>query len=381
LRWLQEHELSVLKKARSALRAKDWVFLCMTGKASTDETDASFTYFDIKNRSYHTGLLELLGISHLASMLPEALPSSRNRAELLPAEAARTGLIPGTPVVSGPFDVSASDLGIGAIQPGDACTILGTAGIHQIILDKPEFTPENIGYNMCHAPADRWVRLLPTMSGTLNLQWFVKEFFQEEFERSKLHGDNPWDRLEELAGTVSPGANGILYHPYIDPAGERAPFVLPSARAQFFGLSIHCTREALLRAVYEGVVLSALDCYSLMPAKVSHLKLGGGGSQSDFWAQMFADALGCPVSVMQGKEFGACGAAINAGLSVGIFSSYEDGISKMVHPMKHYAPDAAKTQVYKSMHCLYRQIYQTTFPLWESATELSERLKQESPQL
>jgi len=50
----------------------------------------------------------------------------------------------------------------------------------------------------------------------------------------------------------------------------------------------------------------------------------------------------------------------------------------MVHPKKHYAPDAAKTQVYKSMHCLYRQIYQTTFPLWESAAELSERLKQEA---
>ena len=366
--------------ARSALRAKDWVFLCLTGKTTTDETDASFTYFDIFKRSYHPGILELLGISHLVSLIPDALPSSRNQAELLPAEASRMGLLPGTPVVSGPFDVSASDLGVGALQAGEACTILGTAGIHQLILDKPEFIPENIGYNMCHAPADRWVRLLPTMSGTLNLQWFVKEFFQEEFERSKLNGDNPWDHLEALAMTVSPGANGVLYHPYIDPAGERAPFVFPLARAQFFGLSAHCTRETLLRAVYEGVVLSALDCYSIMPARVSHLKLGGGGSRSNFWAQMFADALGCPVSVMQGKEFGACGAAINAGVAVGIFSSYEDGISKMVHPKKQFAPEATKTPVYQAMYSLYRQIYQTTFPLWESSSRVSKQVLQERSQ-
>jgi sugar (pentulose or hexulose) kinase len=95
---------------------------------------------------------------------------------------------------------------------------------------------------------------------------------------------------------------------------------------------------------------------------------------------MFADVLGCPVAVMQGKEFGACGAAINAGLAVGIFSSYEDGISKMVHPKKQYMPDATKTPVYQSMHGLYRQIYQTTFPLWESASELTKQLRQESLQ-
>jgi sugar (pentulose or hexulose) kinase len=231
---------------------------------------------------------------------------------------------------------------------------------------------------MCHAPADRWVRLLPTMSGTLNLQWFVDEFFRDEFDRSKRDGLNPWDHMEELAGNVPPGADGVIYHPYIDPAGERAPFVFPAARAQFFGMSVHCKRETLLRAVYEGVVLSALDCYSLMPARISHLKLGGGGSRSDFWAQMFADALGCPVSVMQGKEYGACGAAINAGLAVGVFASYQEGVARMVHPAKQFTPEASRTPVYQELHRLYRQIVQASFPLWESASALRKRIRQEA---
>jgi sugar (pentulose or hexulose) kinase len=374
LRWLQENEPASIRSAQAALRAKDWVFLCMTGRTTTDETDASFTYFDIARRSVEPRLFELLGIPGLAHLVPEVLPSTHNRGELLQQAAERIGLLPGTPVIGGPFDVSASDLGAGAIQPGDACTILGTAGIHQTVLAQPEYVPENVGYNMCHAPADRWVRLFPTMSATLNLQWFVETFYAREFDEHSRSGENPWAYLEQEASQVPLGCEGVVYHPYIDPAGERAPFLFPAARAQFSGLSLHCRRETLLRAVYEGVVLSAVDCYSMLPERITHLKLGGGGSRSEFWAQMFADALGCPVSTTLGKEPGARGAAINAGVAVGLFPSFEAGVAAMVHPRKQYQPDLANTQNYQELYRLYRLVYQAAFPVWEAGAQFRNKL-------
>ncbi len=171
------------------------------------------------------------------------------------------------------------------------------------------------------------------------------------------------------------GANGVMYHPYIDPAGERAPFVSPAARAQFTGLSLHHRRQDLLRAVYEGVVLSALDCYALMPMAVSELKLAGGGARSPLWAQMFADALGCPVTVAAGVEFGAKGAALNAGIALGLYTSFPDAVAKTVHPGRRYEPDLSKQSAYATLLEAYRATRDAMLPVWRHNAQLLERLE------
>ena len=108
---------------------------------------------------------------------------------LLPAVAAELGLRPGTPITAGPFDVAASALGAGAIAPGDACSVLGTAGMHQIVTDHPVMEPANLGYNICYVPADGLMRLLPTMTSTPNLQWFVREFCAAERQAASARRD------------------------------------------------------------------------------------------------------------------------------------------------------------------------------------------------
>ena len=239
----------------------------MTGEVSTDETDASHTFFSVHARAYDERVFDLLGITAWRRTIPVARPSAANIGVLLPAVAAEMGLPAHTPVAAGPFDVCASALGVGVLAPGDACSVLGTAGVHQVVVDAPVLEPVNIGYNMCHAPAHRLLRLLPTMTSTPNLQWFVREFYAPELAEAERTGANIWDILEGTARRVPLGAQGVLYHPYIDAAGERAPFVSPHARAQFTGLSAHHSRDVMLRAVYEGVVLSVLDCYDTMAVR------------------------------------------------------------------------------------------------------------------
>jgi len=373
LRWLQDHEPQSVQRTAAVLRAKDWIFLNLTGVVSTDETDASHTFFSIGRRGYDERVFTLLGIECWRDKIPPSPPPAQHVAPLLPAVAAELGLRPDLPVTAGPFDVAASALGAGAIEPGDACSVLGTAGVHQIVTDRPVLEPANLGYNMCYVPAGRLMRLLPTMTSTPNLQWFVREFCAAERQAAETSGANLWDDLERLAESVPVGSYGVMYHPYIDPAGERAPFLSPDARAQFTGLSMQHERRVLLRAVYEGVALSVVDCYRTLRVPLVELRLAGGGARSPLWAQILADALGAPVTVTEGQEYGAKGAVINAGVATGLYASYEEGVAATVRSARRYEPVAARADDYAALLHVYRSVREAMLPVWEERSRLLQR--------
>ena len=72
------------------------------------------------------------------------------------------------------------------------------------------------------------------MAGTSNLDWVIENFFHKEKQAAKENVKNLYSILEKRIKNRPPGAHGVIYHPYISPAGERAPFYDPHARAQFF---------------------------------------------------------------------------------------------------------------------------------------------------
>jgi len=200
------------------------------------------------------------------------------------------------------------------------------------------------------------------MAGTPNLDWFIREFCQVE-EKEKQ--DNLYQFLEEKIREVPLGSEGVLYHPYISPGGERAPFVKPSAKAQFFGVSLRCSRWHLLRSVYEGVALSMLDCFNHIPIKISEIRVSGGGVKSRLWCQMFANVTGKDIRIPQESELGALGAAIGAAVGAGIYKKIEDAVEKMVRFKSVYKPSHQSHQKYQGLYQLYRRIYQHLGDDWD----------------
>ena len=65
----------------------------------------------------------------------------------------------------------------------------------------------------------------------------------------------------------------------------------------------------------------------------------GGGSKSDVWCQMKADATGVPISIMSTTESSAClGAAILAGVASGIWTSPEEAADAIVKADAFFCP-------------------------------------------
>lgn len=365
LAWLRENEPESLRQADVIFHAKDWLFYQLTGVVSSDETDESLTMLRMSTRQYDRELFRIFGIDDLFEKFPPVKPSAANIAPVSTAVARELGLPSGMIIGSGPMDVAACALGTGAIEHGDASSILGTAGIHQVIMDRPLLAPSMVGMTLCHGVPDRWIRMLAAMTATPNLDWFLEQLGAGLAAKGPRNRRIDYRRVESLVKSVPPGSEGVMFHPYLFPGGERGPFVKPTARASFTGLSLNHSAKHLLRAVYEGVALATLDCYRHMPIEPKIVYLSGGGANSPIWCQIIADCLGKPVSVPDGSQFGAKGAALNVGIAVDYYGDAREGVSRAVKMDRFYQPDAARTKLYGQLYEIYRQIAARQMDLWD----------------
>lgn len=365
LRWLKENEPENAERIAYAFYCKDWLRYKLTGDISTDESDASLPFFDIVKRKYSEKTLSLYGIEEMRKILPEVIPSYKAISYIKDDIAELTGLRKGTPFVTGPFDVVSTAIGVDAVQSGIGCSIIGTTCFNEISMDVPDTSPLNVGMTIAHGVPGKWMRALGAMNGTPNLDWFIDQIAESQKDAAKILGINLYKYFEEKIKNIPIGSNGVIYHPYISPGGERAPFVKPTAKAQFMGICLDNTKFDMLRAVYEGVAMEMLDCYKNMPGEISEIHLSGGGASSDYWCQMFSDATGKDIKIPSGSEFGAKGAIINASVVTKLFGNFDEAIRNMVKFERHYQPDMFKHEKYEKLYSLYKEVYTNVWEVWD----------------
>jgi erythritol kinase len=365
LLWLRENEPEALENGGVIFHAKDWLFYKLTGLITSDETDESLTMLRMSTRRYDPELFRIFGIDDLYPKFPPVKATAENVGPLLPEVAADLGLKKGLPVGSGPMDVAACALGTGAIEHGQASSILGTAGIHQVIMEEPILKPRMVGMTLCHGVSGRWMRMLAAMTATPNLDWFLRELGTGITGTGPDAGSDTYERLEKLVDSVPVGSDGVIFHPYLFPGGERGPFVKPTARASFTGLNLNHKAKHLLRAVYEGVAFATLDCYRHMPIDPRAVFLSGGGARSAVWCQIVSDCLGKPVTVPEGSQFGAKGAALNIGISVGAYQNAQAAVAQSVKVARVYEPKPSSTKLYHQLYELYKLTAERQMELWD----------------
>jgi len=164
--------------------------------------------------------------------------------------------------------------------------------------------------------------------------------------------------MTEEAAQAPPGCQGLIFLPYLQ--GERTPHLDSYARGVFFGITPHHSRAHVIRAVMEGVAYGlkdSLDIVEEQQLRVVQVRLAGGGARSALWRQIQADVFGREVVTTRVEDAAAFGAALLAGVGVGVYASCEEACSNTVGIKDHIQPLPGNVPRYQDYHQLYRKLY------------------------
>jgi L-xylulokinase len=367
LAWLKAYEPENYKNIGAMLFCKDYIKFCLTGQVSTDYSDASASsLFELRQRNYSHELLNIYGIPECRDALPHPIESYEVAGKVTSQAAEATGLLAGTPVVGGLLDVSAAALGAGVIHTGQACLIAGTWSINEVVTAEP-VDDQRLFMNSIYIP-DHYLTIEASATSAINLEWYVKQFCAEETAEAGRRGISVYDICNEKVEQVEIGSGNLFFHPFLFGSNVQA-----SARAGFYGVGGWHTKNHLLRAVYEGVVYGHMSHIEKLKASAIQMDMArftGGAARSPVWVQMFADAIGIPMEVVDGEEMGARGAALCAGIGVGVYENYQDAIEQTVMVKNRYEPDPKHTARYRERFVEYQNLVQVMNEAWNRLSKL-----------
>ncbi len=254
-------------------------------------------------------------------MLCDVLPSGTLIGEVHAAAAAATGLPEGTPVVLGGHDHLCGVLPVGAFRPGVALDVTGTwetviASTPQPVLND---ALRQAGMTVqAHVVRDMHAVWGGNVAGEM-VEWYRRQLAGSEANVTATGLD--WDTLIGEAAATQPGAGGVLFLPHM--SGTASPVVDSQSLGVFAGLTPRASRGDMLRAIIEGLDYQFLDMVLALEKSLGttleRFIAVGGATRNTFWMQNKADVVGRPIEVHDVEEATPLGAAILAGIGVGLY--------------------------------------------------------------
>ena len=356
--WMRRHEPELFARTAHVLNPKDHLRLLLTGDHATDVSDASGTgLFDVRHRRWSGELLRLLDLS--PALLPTVVESTDVTGCLLPEVAAAWGLPAGTPVVGGGGDSVLQTTSMGVLDPDVHGIVLGTAGLLGAAETRCPDNPGGRFQVSCGNEAGRWHVMGVSLNAGGTFAW-LRQALSGLTDGAELD----FDRLSELAGSVPPGSEDLLFLPYL--SGERCPHVAPDARGSWFGLTGRHGAGHLVRSVMEGVVLNLAEVRSVLAeagVTASRLRVSGGGARHDVWLRLLADVLDEEVATVVGAEHGgAFGAALLAGVGTGRWAGLGEAL-QVVTEERTTRPDPAVRATYDRLSTVFRMLHPALAPV------------------
>jgi xylulokinase len=176
--------------------------------------------------------------------------------------------------------------------------------------------------------------------------------------------------MEEAAASPA-GSRGVMFLPHMGGAG--CPVVDSRSLGGFTGLSATATRGDMLRALIEGLDFQLLDIIQEMKKNVGFdvrtLVAAGGAVRNGFWMQNKADMIGRSIEVPDVEDASPLGAAMLAGIGVGIYRDEKDAFERVRKPARTYHPDLRVTSRYAELFPLYKSLYPALKPVSHAVTE------------
>ena len=358
--WLRDHEPD--NWARTALFAseQEYVLRQFGGQGWwTDLSSASREGMaDVNNFTWSQEVHDYIGIP-LDQRAQISTAAGQVVGEVTPEVAAKSGLAVGTKVCVGAHDQNCSTFGGGAINPGDSVMVMGTFGSCFVVLDTPVRDPNSVLVVKPNHGMGNWTIEAFSNTSASSFRWYRDTFADMETAAGKLLHEDPYDLITREVSQVAPGADGITFLPYLQ--GAAGPRANANARASFVGMSLSTSKAAMARAVLEGICFEMRDILRAQAAagiEIGSIRLTGGAAKSPLWAQMLADICERPIQLLQTSETGCLGAALYAGVGVGLYDSCADAVAQAVKVTTTYEPDDSTHAAYDEAFDRYVNVYE-----------------------
>lgn len=357
LLWLKHHHPRIFDSAHRFLNATGFITAKLTGEFVCDHTQAyGYHFFDIRRARWDADAADTIGIP--LEKMPRLCACTEVVGTLTAYAASDMGLRTGIPVIAGCLDAASGALGAGVTRAGLTNEQGGQAGGMAISLDHVIVEPRLIFSH--HAVPGQYLLQAGTVGGG-SLGWFRDQLGQVETAASQLLRQSPFELFSQQAGTAPPGANGLIFLPYM--AGERTPLWSSVACGVFFGLSYNTTRADILRAIMEGCAFAVYDNLQIAEehdVTVTEYLGSGGATQSAVWCQIKADIYGKPFVVARRSDGGEGGHSLGlfalTACSVGLVDDIGDCVERLLPNRQVFEPSPDNHALYQELFRVYRSI-------------------------
>jgi sugar (pentulose or hexulose) kinase len=351
--WLAENEPAVFDRTDVFGSSNSYLTQKFTTRSVTDYLDAEKFYYD-RDTGYPSDLLDRLDLTE--RNFPDVVPVGTDIGTISPEVAAELGLPSDVSFIVTTYDALAAFWGSGAVSKGDGANVCGTSSSLRTAM--PDSA--NLDLSGSKIKAQYFSRAGTLAVGASNsLEGGLLEWAKSNFYADSDKTDNAvFDQMESDATESAPGANGLLFLPYL--LGERAPFDDPDARGMLFGLERKHDRSDIIRSIFDSIGFLTRHMIEKIEdegAEVNRLKAAGGLIRRKLACQIKADATGKPVILVDELESTALGCMIIT-KSTAEQRNMQAVAEDMVDYGKRFDPNPKAHERYSKLYPLFKELYQ-----------------------
>lgn len=349
IKWLKVNMPDVYEKTTKFVTPNGYINYMLTEEPCIDPSEASGSYLmDSKSGKWSEVLIKNLGIDQ--EKLPQIKGSGKVVGNVSKAASIETGLSTRTLVVAGGGDMLCSLFTSGLKQRGSVVDITGTGSIICYYSDFPMYDSRIM--NLRHV-IDGWVPFGNIDCSGGAFRWLRDNLAKDEAKLAAVQGVDEYEYLSRLAQDVDPGADGLLFFPYL--MGERT-MGSANSRGCYIGMNLGTKIGHLVRALLEGIAFEhrrTLEVFKDNGASIDRIYHAGGAAKGELWNQIKADIYGIPVYTLQTDEGGVIGAALLGGTAAGLFDKAEDAADLVMKVKKEYLPNRLNKTRYDSLYQVF----------------------------
>jgi glycerol kinase len=307
-----------------------WLIWKLTEGAvhATDFTNASRTLLlDIDTRAWSPELCSVFGVPQ--QVLPEVKPSSGDF-----GTASARWLGTDIPIRGVAGDQQAALFGQGCVRAGEGKNTYGTGAF--LLLNTGEVRPTPGEGILATLACDEHGGSAYALEGSIFIAGAAIQWLRDGLGLIEVAAES-----EDLARSLESN-DGVYFVPAL--TGLGAPHWEPDARGTIVGLTRGSTRAHLVRAALEAMAYGTRDVLLAMRERsgvsFDRLRVDGGASVNDWLMQFQSDIIGVPVERPEIVETTSLGAAGLAGLTGGVWGSFDEFLS--VRRYTTFAPALAE---------------------------------------